>query len=116
MVNKLFMFLFLLTVTFVSNTLADDLYVEANVERIEICTSGELILLFLSNASGSIPAYGNGCSNSGNYSLVKISNSLAEFESKNGMLSMALVAYSSGKRLRIRYDEVTSKVNSIALL
>lgn len=96
---------------------AAERYVEGKILRTEICdVSGGSISLLLTETTGTSPAVGSGCSNSGSFPILRVATSASEFAAKQPMMSMALAAQVAGKRVRIRYDDANAKILSIALL
>ncbi|TDF41393.1 hypothetical protein EYS14_00595 [Alteromonadaceae bacterium M269] len=96
---------------------ADIQYVDAKIQRVEVCDAGGgTITAYLSEVSGTTPSTSNGCSNDQVLPFVRIATSQAEFESKAIMVSVALTAFSTDSTVRIRYDDSQSnKVNSLTI-
>ena len=109
-------FLFLLIASYSIAASADIKYVDAKVERIETCKSGNTIYIFLKEITGTSPSSGNGCSNDAVYPYVKLNSENGVItELEKIMFSSALAAHASEKSLRIRFEDSNNVLISIAI-
>ncbi|XOV78404.1 MAG: hypothetical protein ACFHVJ_15840 [Aestuariibacter sp.] len=109
--------MFLIICSSASSALADDHIIEANIIRVEVCEEYDgVMVIYLAGVNGSAPVSGNGCVNNGVFPHIKLAKSREEFQSRQGMLSLALVAYTSNKRVALRYSDVTNELIAITLL
>ena len=96
--------------------IAETKYIDAHIERVESCkSSGGAVLLFFRDVRGANPNTTNGCSNDQVLPYVRLnstSGQLNDFEKV--MLSMALAAQTSESEVRVRFDDETNIMFSIA--
>lgn len=95
---------------------AETKYLNARIERIEACKSDGNVYVYVKDISGTTPLSSNGCSNDLNIPSVKLNTtagSLTELEKL--MSSIALAALASDRFVRVRFDDETKNMASIAL-
>ena len=91
-------------------------YFNGKIERIEVCKSNGGINLYFKDINGSTPAITNGCSNDIALPYVKLNDtigSLTDFE--KSILSTALTAQAAERSIRVRYDDQSMLIQSIAI-
>ena len=104
-------------IIFSSNSLSAVRYFNGKIERIEVCKSnGGTIYLYFKDINGTTPSITNGCSNDIALPYVRLNNDigvLSDFEKT--ILSTALAAQASNKSLRVRYDDQSMFLQSLAI-
>ena len=96
---------------------ADVQYFNGKVERIESCVSaGGITAIFFKDIVGTVPTSLDGCSNDISLPYVRINHTtgqMSEFEKQ--MMSLALSAQATEREVRVRYDDQTLTLQSIAI-
>lgn len=104
-------------VLFAGVSLAETQYFNAKVERVEVCKSnGGSVFLYFRNIVGVAPIATNGCSNDVAFPYVRLnetSGNLSDFD--KAILSTALSAQAADRDVRVRFDDQTFEIESIAV-
>lgn len=90
-------------------------YFDGKIERIETCKSGSSVYVFIKDIVGTTPAASNGCSNDIRLPYVKLNNNESITELEKLMFSIALSAHATDKSIRVRFDDETKMLISIAI-
>ena len=111
---------FLMSVFFIifcHGALADVQYFNGKIERIEVCKSnGGTIFIYFKDIVGVAPAKSNGCSNDVAFPLIWLNHKIGELtEFDKVILSTALTAQASERSVRVRYDDQTRFLQSLAV-
>ncbi len=110
--------LLLITVfTFSNFAFSATQYFNGKIERVEVCKSnGGTVYIYFKEVDGTAPVSTNGCSNDVAFPYVRLNNNvgtLTDFE--KATLSTALAAQAAEKSLRVRYDDQSMFLESIAI-
>ena len=108
--------LFLISISLVSVCKADQVYVDADIYRVEVCkaTNPDALFIFLQNTAESTPTNSDGCSNDISLPYVRLEIGEANI-ANDAIISLAYTAYVSNKRVRIRYDNTDNQNKILAI-
>ena len=91
-------------------------YFNGKVARIETCTQGGTVYLFVKEVTGTSPSSANGCSNDLSFPYVKLNSVDGEVsEVEKVIVSTALSAQASDRAIRVRFDDQNNQLISIAM-
>ncbi len=110
-------FLFIGLGIFSGYVFSDVKYFNGKVERVETCKSnGGTVFVYFKEIVGAAPVSTNGCSNDISLPYVRLnSNTGTLSDMEKSMLSTILTAQASERSLRVRYDDQSWFVQSIAV-
>ncbi|GAB6096170.1 hypothetical protein JCM14469_24230 [Desulfatiferula olefinivorans] len=107
----------LIILTSSSSVFGQTQYFNGKIERIEVCKSnGGSVTLFFDVANGTAPAVTNGCSNDVAFPYVRVNHDkgiISDFD--RTIVSTALSAQMADRSLRVRYDDQSMIVESLAV-
>lgn len=100
-----------------SNSFSATQYFNGKVERIEICKSnGGNVFIYFKDISGTAPMSTNGCSNDIALPFVRVNSSVGTLSDiEKSIVSTALAAQVSERSLRVRYEDQSWYIESIAM-
>ncbi len=99
------------------SAMAETKYLNGKIERIETCKNGGgAIFLFFSDITGTTPSASNGCSNDIVLPFIQLNSVNGELTGfEKVILSQALSAHATGASVRVRFDDETRLLVSLAI-